>query len=64
MSVNKSSSGEIDTTFEEMGTTRSSRLMANSNEAVSSTSEKNITTKTSKQGLKLNVSYFQFHFIN
>ena len=52
-----------------MGTTRSNRLTTNSNEAVSSTSGKNVTTmlidgtKTSKKGLELEVSYFQFYFI-
>jgi len=50
--------GGKNTTFEEMGTTRSGRLTTNSNEAVSSTSGKNITTnlvdrkKTSKKGNK------------
>ena len=69
MRFNKSFSGEKNTTFEEMGTTRSSRLTTNSNEAVSSTSGKNITTKlvdvtkTIKKGLKLDISYFQFSFI-
>ena len=70
MGFNKSFSGGKNTTFEEMGTTRSGRLTTNSNEAVSSTSGKNITTnlvdrkKTSKKGLKLDISFFQFSFIH
>ena len=54
MCVNKSSSGEINTTFEEMRTARSSRLSTNSHEAVYNITTKLIDgTTTSKKGLRL-----------
>ena len=55
MCLNKSFSGEKTTALEEMG---SSRLTTNSSSSM-------ITgTKTSNKGLTLEVSYFQFNFIN
>ena len=64
MSFYKSSTADVNTTLKEMGIT------TKSNEAVTSTPETNITTKmiggtlTRKKGLKLEVLYFQFHFID